>query len=104
MDDHAESDELQVVAAACRSGMLLLTHGGAGHRTAATYDELAAEVADLRAALERRAVIEQATGILMARTWCNAEHALERLVQQARYEDRDVRDVAAELVSRNVRA
>src|SRR4051795_11923914 len=60
--------------------------------------ELRAEIADLRAAAERRAVIEQAKGVIMATTGCDADAAFEVLVAQSHSENRKVRDIAAELM------
>jgi AmiR/NasT family two-component response regulator len=70
---------------------------------APTYAQLAAQVAHLRAALRSRPVIEQAKGILIARTGCDPERAFQLLVTQSQYENRKLRDVAAELVQRTVR-
>lgn len=60
-----------------------------------------ATIADhLRRALESRAEIEQAKGILMGATGCDADHAFELLRLQSQSENRKLRDVAAELVER----
>ena len=72
-------------------------------RSAPTYEELALEVANLRAALESRTVIDMAKGILIARVGCDPDRAFELLVAQSQHENRKVRDLAAELLSRNVR-
>jgi GAF domain-containing protein len=53
----------------------------------------------LTAAMDSRAVIEQAKGIVMAERRCTAEEALAFLTAISRDTDRDVRDVAAALVA-----
>ncbi len=60
---------------------------------------LRAEAAQLRAALESRAVIEQAKGVLMARCGCDADTAFAMLCTLSRTERRKVRDVATTLVA-----
>jgi GAF domain-containing protein len=52
----------------------------------------------LRVALESRAVIEQAKGVLMERDRCTAEDAFQLLVTQSQRQGRKVRELAAELV------
>jgi hypothetical protein len=75
---------------------------GNGH-PAPTYAELVAQVAHLQAALTSRAVIEQAKGILIASTGRDADGAFQLLVAQSQAENRKVREIAEELVRRNVR-
>lgn len=65
-----------------------------GHRTLAEQ---------LRDAMASRATIEQAKGILMATVGCGPDEAFERLVEQSQYENRKLRLVAEELVSRQRR-
>jgi hypothetical protein len=62
-------------------------------------DVLREEVHGLRAALESRAVIEQAKGIVMAEHHCNADEAFDRLVQLSQHSHRKLRDVAGALVA-----
>ena len=57
------------------------------------------EVDQLRQALESRAVIEQAKGILMARCGCDADTAFGMLCTLSRTERRKVRDVAVTIVT-----
>lgn len=66
-----------------------------GHRTLA---------AQLRVAMESRATIEQAKGIIMATARCDADTAFARLVDQSQHDNRKLRDVADELVRRQSRA
>jgi AmiR/NasT family two-component response regulator len=56
------------------------------------------ELAGLRLALESRAVIEQAKGVLMATAGCTAEEAFALLRRQSQHENRKLRDVAEQLV------
>jgi hypothetical protein len=65
--------------------------------------ELTAEVAGLRRALESRAVIEQAKGVIMARVGCDADAAFEVLVHQSQSENRKLREIAQGLVDASVR-
>jgi GAF domain-containing protein len=52
----------------------------------------------LKLALESRSTIEQAKGILMARSHCTPEQAFDLLVQQSQHQNRKLRLVAEELV------
>ncbi|WP_456851511.1 ANTAR domain-containing protein [Geodermatophilus sp. SYSU D00742] len=52
----------------------------------------------LRVAMESRAVIEQAKGVLMARHHCSAEEAFRRLATESQRTNRKLRDLAADLV------
>jgi hypothetical protein len=63
-------------------------------------DRLVREVRGLRIALESRAVIEQAKGIIMGATNCDAKQAFDVLVRQSQHENRKLHDVAHELVAR----
>ena len=67
---------------------------GAGHSHAA----LEAQRSALLEAVEHRAVIEQAKGMLMLKHRCDADAAFELLVEISRRERRKVRDIAADLV------
>lgn len=63
--------------------------------------EDAARTADqLKAAIESRSTIEQAKGVIMAATGCDADAAFRLLRDQSQNENRKLRDVAAELVAR----
>ena len=69
----------------------------------ANADALAStsELADhLRFAMESRAAIEQAKGILMAREGISPDKAFEMLVRASQRENRKLRDLAVELVER----
>lgn len=61
--------------------------------------EIAVELAaQLRGALDSRAVIEQAKGIVMASRGLDADRAFETLVAASQRENRKLRDIAAEVV------
>ena len=63
-----------------------------------------AEVAEqLRAAMESRAVIEQAKGIIMQVLRCGPDEAFEILRQQSQHENHKLREIAWELVDRVAR-
>jgi hypothetical protein len=57
------------------------------------------EVAGLRRATESRAVIEQAKGMIMMASHCDADHAFALLVSQSQHQNRKVRELAEELVA-----
>jgi hypothetical protein len=61
-------------------------------------DALEAERAALLEAVEHRAVIEQAKGMLMLKHRCDADDAFGLLLEISRRERRKVRDIAADLV------
>jgi AmiR/NasT family two-component response regulator len=67
--------------------------------TRLTREQLIEEVTGLRRAIQTRAVIEQAKGIVMATCACGSDEAFQVLVAQSQHENRKVRDVAAELVA-----
>ncbi|MGH9263454.1 MAG: ANTAR domain-containing protein [Acidimicrobiales bacterium] len=94
-------------------------------KTAATFDERAQEVAclfadqlgvaaanamayveayelsqQLQQAMESRAVIEQAKGILMAAQGCDADEAFQILVRASQNQNRKLRAIATEIVTR----
>jgi GAF domain-containing protein len=66
---------------------------------AAEYAGATELVGHLRAALQSRAVIEQAKGVLMERHRCTADEAFQHLVAQSQRENRKVREIAVELVA-----
>jgi hypothetical protein len=57
------------------------------------------EIRGLRTALESRAVIEQAKGIIMAATSCDPHRAFDTLVRQSQHENRKLHQVAEDLVA-----
>jgi GAF domain-containing protein len=66
---------------------------------AAEYAGVTDLVRHLRLALQSRAVIEQAKGVLMERHRCSADEAFHCLATQSQREGRKLREVAAELVA-----
>lgn len=97
-------------------------------RTATTYDERAREIAclfgdqlgvaaanattyvesyelaqQLQQAMESRAVIEQAKGILMAAEGCDPDAAFQMLVRASQNQNRKLRAIAQEIVERQAR-
>jgi GAF domain-containing protein len=56
--------------------------------------------AQLQQAMESRAIIEQAKGILMGAEHISADHAFELLVRASQRENRKLRDIAADIVAR----
>lgn len=69
---------------------------------AAYYDK--AEAADhMKRAMESRATIEQAKGVVMVASGCSADEAFDILRGQSQAENRKLRDVADELVRRQRR-
>jgi hypothetical protein len=75
-------------------------HIGAGHGKGRGHDgdALEAERAALVEAVEHRAVIEQAKGMLMLKHRCDADEAFGLLLEISRREHRKVREIAADLV------
>jgi hypothetical protein len=64
--------------------------------------ELRAEIAGLRKAMETRATIEQAKGILMGAEHCTADEAFDMLVRASQRENRRLALIATEIVERAV--
>ena len=60
---------------------------------------LVEEVDGLNAAIESRAVIDQAKGVIMHTLHCGPDAAFAVLVSQSQAENRKLRDVAAELAA-----
>src|SRR5580692_8417556 len=65
---------------------------------AASRSEQARQVEDLRAALEARAVIDQAIGIVMGQQRCNSDKAFDMLRRASQRRNVKLRDVAAGIV------
>lgn len=63
-----------------------------------THETAVELAAQLRRALDSRAVIEQAKGILMASRGLTAQEAFETLVAASQHENRKLRDIAADVV------
>jgi GAF domain-containing protein len=67
---------------------------------AALYVERVLVAEQLEQALASRAVIEQAKGILMGAQRCDSDTAFRMLVRASQTQNRKLRDIAAEIVSR----
>jgi ANTAR domain len=63
------------------------------------YQSTATLAEDMRRAMESRAVIEQAKGILVAQQHCTPEQAFELLTRLSQTTHRKLRDCAADLVT-----
>jgi hypothetical protein len=64
------------------------------------YDNTANLAQHMQSAMESRAVIEQAKGIIMGERRCSADQAFEILAEISQRSNRKLRDVAAALVRR----
>jgi GAF domain-containing protein len=64
------------------------------------YETTATLAENMRRAMETRAVIEQAKGILIAQQHCTPERAFELLTRLSQATHRKLRDCAADLVAR----
>jgi hypothetical protein len=67
------------------------------------YWTAAYEAMNLATAMQSRATIEQAKGVIMATTRCSAEEAFDVLRAQSQQENRKLRDIAAEIIARQAR-
>lgn len=79
--------------------LLFAAQGGVAVRNAAAYRNCRQLVTNLHAALESRAVIEQAKGILVAEHGCDPEVAFKELSRMSQRTNRKVRDISADLVA-----
>ncbi|MFC7528230.1 GAF and ANTAR domain-containing protein [Actinoplanes sp. GCM10030250] len=78
-------------------------YGAVALANAHLYDSTATHAQHMRAAMESRAVIEQAKGIIMGERRCSADEAFAILTRVSQDSNRKVRDVAAALVERTQR-
>jgi GAF domain-containing protein len=79
--------------------LLFAAQGGVAIRNAAAYRDCRQLVLNLQLALESRAVIEQAKGVLVAEYGCNPEVAFKELSRISQNTNRKVRDIAADLMA-----
>jgi GAF domain-containing protein len=79
--------------------LLFAAQGGVALRNATLYRNCRRLVDNLRVALESRAVIEQAKGILVAEYGYSPDVAFKRLSVLSQNANRKVRDIAADLVA-----
>jgi GAF domain-containing protein len=74
------------------------SYAGGAVANAGVYATTATLAGNLRKALESRAIIEQAKGILMARHHYSADAAFDWLVQRSQHTNRKVRAIAQDIV------
>ena len=67
---------------------------------ARAYRRVSRLAEQLQQALDGRAVIERAKGVLIAHTRCSEEQAFERLRRASQEQHRPLREIAAEVVAR----
>jgi hypothetical protein len=79
--------------------LLFAAQGGVAIRNATAYRNCRELVANLQAALESRAVIEQAKGILVAEYGCLPETAFKELSRVSQHTNRKVREISSDLVA-----
>ncbi|WP_432548370.1 ANTAR domain-containing protein [Kineococcus sp. SYSU DK004] len=82
---------------------LLQTFAGYAAVAVANHSLYASAVSlsvNLQAAMQSRAVIEQAKGVLVASLRCTPEEAFQHLVRQSQHANRKLRDLATEVVAR----
>lgn len=79
--------------------LLFAAQGGVAVRNATAYRNCRQLVTNLHAALESRAVIEQAKGILVAEHGCDPEVAFKELSRMSQHTNRKVHDISADLVA-----
>ncbi len=77
---------------------LLAAHAALAVQAAMAYYSSRDLAAQMRSAMESRALIEQAKGVLVEREGIAPERAFERLVEQSQTSNRKLRDIAALLV------
>jgi transcriptional regulator with GAF, ATPase, and Fis domain len=82
--------------------LLFAAQGGVALRNAAAYRSCRQLVVNLQLALESRAVIEQAKGILVAEHGCDPETAFKELSRMSQRTNRKVRDISADLVAGSI--
>ena len=82
---------------------IIAGHASLATQVAATTFRHRDLAAHLEIAMGSRSVIEQAKGVIMATTHCDADTAFELLTQQSQHENRKLRDIAEDLVARQHR-
>ena len=85
-------------ATAAALGAEFASYAAVAVANAVSYSNASEQAAQLRRAMESRAMIEQAKGIIIATMGCDAEAAFHVLVKQSQHENRKLREVAADLV------
>ena len=85
---------------AVAAGQLLASYAAVAVHNAQAFTETSALAADLAKAMESRAVIEQAKGIIMNERRCSADEAFTLLTRVSQQANIKLRDIAAEMVAR----
>ena len=80
---------------------LLADQAATAVMTARLFTEAAELAQNLTTALESRGTIEQAKGMIMARQGCDADEAFDILRRASQRENRRLRDIARDMVTRN---
>lgn len=80
-------------------GELLAAHAALAVQAATAYYSSRDLAEQMRAAMQSRALIEQAKGVLMTQERLSAERAFELLVQRSQHSNRKLRDVAGDVVA-----
>ena len=93
--DVLTADDVELARRIAAPAATTLANAGAYRRVARLADQL-------QEALDSRAVIEQAKGVLMARQGCDPDEAFELLRQRSQSSNRKLRDVAADVVAYTV--
>jgi GAF domain-containing protein len=81
-------------------GLQFATHAAIVLANAQAYWDARQLGEDMAEAMKSRAVIEQAKGVLMGAQRCGADEAFQLLVRASQRENRKLREIAAEIVSR----
>ncbi|MFP5219763.1 MAG: ANTAR domain-containing protein [Actinomycetes bacterium] len=87
---------------ACEVGRSFAAFASVAIRNVVRYETAKREAEALQRAMESRAVIEQAKGLLMGRHRCTADEAFEMLVHLSQSRNVKLRDVAAALIAETV--
>ena len=82
------------------AGRLIASYAAVAVHNAQTFTQASALAADLAKAMESRAVIEQAKGIVMHEQRCSADDAFALLTKVSQQANIKLRDIAAEMVAR----
>lgn len=85
--------------AACDVGTAFAAFAAVAVGNLATYDTARRQAEQLQAAMQSRAIIEQAKGMLMGGRRCGPDEAFDILVELSQHTNRKLRDVAQALVN-----
>jgi GAF domain-containing protein len=78
---------------------IVAAHAGLASQVAAAFFRHRDLAEQMSTAMQSRAVIEQAKGVLMATEHCEPDEAFDRLVTMSQHANRKLRDVAAQVVA-----